>query len=70
MKKLNQDKFEQGRVLERVAQNPLVLATAYNVHNSVILGSNENLDVRVRDDNSVEQVSNEMSLGIDENFGA
>ena len=46
-------------LLERVAQTPLVLAGAYNIHDSVSLvrdemshGSNENLDARVRNENS------------------
>ena len=45
-------------LLERVAQTPLVLAGAYNIHDSVSLvrdemshGSNENLDARVHNEN-------------------
>ena len=57
--KLNQDDFEQGRVLECVSQTPLVLAGVYDTHklaslvnNEMSHGSNENSDVRVRDENS------------------
>ena len=33
--KLKQDDFEQGRVLDRVAQTPLILAGAYDMHDSM-----------------------------------
>ena len=65
-KKLKQDDFEQGRVLERVAQTPLVLAGTYDTHDPVSHGnavspvndemsyggSNQNSDARARDENS------------------
>ena len=64
--KLKQDDFEQGRVLERVPQVPLVLASTYDTHNPVSHGnrvspvndemsfgdSNQNSDARARDENS------------------
>ena len=40
--KLKQDDFEQGRVLERVAQTPLVLAGTYDMHDSMSDGSRNN----------------------------
>ena len=49
--KLKQDYFEQGRVLDRVAQTPLILAGAYDMHDSMCPvndelshGINENSD--------------------------
>ena len=42
--KLNQDDFEQGRVLERVAQTPLVLGMSH--------GSDGNSDAQVHNGNS------------------
>ena len=64
--KLKQDDFEQGRVLERVAQTPFVLAGTYDTHDPVSHGnavspvndkmsyggSNQNSDARVCDENS------------------
>ena len=43
-KKLKEEEFEQGRVLEhgKCSQTPLV--AVYNVHSSVSLGIDENLD--------------------------
>ena len=64
-KKMKQDDFEQGRVLERVAQNPLILAGTYNTHDPVSHrnavnpmndeishGSNQNSDARASNENS------------------
>ena len=56
--KLKQDDFEQGRVLERVSQTPLVLAT-YDMHNSVSQGSN-----------GMSHGSDEMSHGRNDNSDA
>ena len=42
--KLKQGGFEQERVLEHVAQTPLVLAGTYDTHDSVDHGSNESSD--------------------------
>ena len=50
--KLKQDDFEQGRVLERVAQIPLVVAGTYDTYDSVSHGTNENYDARSHDRNS------------------
>ena len=48
---MKQDGFEQGRVLERIAQTPLVLVDSHETHdlvsllnNEMIHRSNENLD--------------------------
>ena len=51
--KSKQDDFEQGRVLERVAQIPLVVAGAYDTYDSESHGMNENYDARSHDRNSV-----------------
>ena len=57
--KLNQDNFMQGRIFERVAQTPLVLAGTYDTHDPVSLvndeishRSNENSYAQVHDENS------------------
>ena len=50
--KSKQDDFEQGRVLERVAQIPLVVAGMYNTYDSVSHGTNENYDARSHNRNS------------------
>ena len=47
--KLKQDGFEIGRVLERVAQTPLVLAGTYDTHDSVSHRRNEKSDTRSQD---------------------
>ena len=51
--KLKQDDFEQGRVLERIAQIPLVITGTYDTYDSVSHGMNKNSDARSHDRNSV-----------------
>ena len=50
--KLKQDDFEQGRVLERIAQIPLVKAGTYDMYDSVSHGTNKNSDARLHNRNS------------------
>ena len=50
--KLKQDDFEQGRVLERVAQIPLVVAGMYDTYDSESHGTNKNYGTRLHDRNS------------------
>ena len=53
VKKLKQEEFEQGRVLEHGKDAQTPLATVYDVHDSVSLGSDESLDARARNRNLV-----------------
>ena len=55
--KLKQDDFEQGRVLEHVAQNPLVLASMYDTRDSVSHGSEKNSNARSHDENSASAIN-------------
>ena len=50
--KLKQDDFDQGRVLERIAQTPLVLVSTYGMHDSVSHGSRKNSNTRSHNENS------------------
>ena len=59
MEKLKQDDFEQGRVLERVAQTPLILAGVYDTHYS--MGPVNDELSHGRNENSVSHGSNENS---------
>ena len=49
--KLKQDDSQQGRVLERIAQIPLVIAGTNNTYDSVSHGTNENSDARLHNRN-------------------
>ena len=50
--KLKQDDFEQGRVLERVAQTTVVLAGTYDTHDSMTHGSERNSNARSHNEDS------------------
>ena len=50
--KLKQDDFEQGRVLQRVAQTPSVLAGTYDMGDSMCRWSNRNLHAQAHNWNS------------------
>ena len=45
--------FEQGKVLEHVAQTPLVLAGMYDMHNSMSHRSKKNSNARSHDEDSL-----------------
>jgi len=67
--KLKQDGFEQGRVLERVAQTPLMLASTYGTHNSVSHRSNKNLNVQLHNENLVSAINeNSKSADLNDKF--
>ena len=67
--KLKQDDFEQGRVLERVAQTPLMLASTYGTHDSVSHRSNKNLNVQLHNENLVSAINeNSKSADLNDKF--
>ena len=50
--KLKQGNFEQGRVLDHVAQTPLILASMYSTHDSVSHGSETHSNAQSHNENS------------------